>query len=57
MSVGKKIAHKVEAAKGLTKKLFGRVTGNTRLRNEGRVGQAKGKTKQAVDNIKDAFKD
>jgi uncharacterized protein YjbJ (UPF0337 family) len=45
MSIGKKIAHKAEAAKGTAKKLFGRSTGNTRLRGEGRVDQAKGNTK------------
>lgn len=56
MSVGKKITHKIEATKGVTKKIFGRVTGNTRLRREGRVDQAKGNTKQAADKIKDAFK-
>ena len=31
MSIGKKIAHKAEAAKGAAKKYFGRATGNTRL--------------------------
>jgi uncharacterized protein YjbJ (UPF0337 family) len=56
MSISKKIAHKVEAAKGTAKKIFGRATGNTRLRTEGRVDQFKGNTKQAGDNVKDAFK-
>jgi uncharacterized protein YjbJ (UPF0337 family) len=56
MSIGRKIAHKAEAAKGTAKKIFGRVTGNTRLRTEGRVDQFKGNTKQAGDNVKDAFK-
>lgn len=56
MSVGKKIAHKAEAAKGVAKKLFGRATGNTRLRVEGRLDQATGNTKQAGDKLKDAFK-
>ena len=42
MSVGKKIAHKAEATKGAVKKFFGRATGNTRLRTEGRLDQAKG---------------
>jgi uncharacterized protein YjbJ (UPF0337 family) len=49
MSIGKKIAHKAEAIKGATKKYFGRATGNTRLRTEGRADQAKAK-------VKDAFK-
>jgi uncharacterized protein YjbJ (UPF0337 family) len=56
MSIGKKIAHKAEAAKGTTKKVFGRATGNTRLRSEGRVDQAKGNTKQAGEKMQDAFK-
>jgi len=37
MSIGKKLAHKAEAVKGATTKYFGRATGNTRLRTEGRV--------------------
>jgi uncharacterized protein YjbJ (UPF0337 family) len=52
MSIGKKIAHKAEAAK----KYFGRATGNTRLRTEGRVDQFTGNTKQAGAKVKDAFK-
>ena len=56
MSIGKKIAHKLEGAKGATKKLVGRATGNTRLRTEGRVDQFKGNTKQAGAKVKDAFK-
>jgi len=56
MSIGKKLAYKAEAAKGAAKKYFGRATGNTRLRTEGRVDQFKGNTKQAGENVKDAFK-
>jgi uncharacterized protein YjbJ (UPF0337 family) len=56
MSIGKNLAHKAEAAKGGAKKLFGRATGNTRLRTEGRIDQFKGNTKQAGDKVKDAFK-
>jgi len=56
MSIGKKIGHKAQAAKGAANKFFGRATGNTRLRTEGRVDQFKGNTKQAGDKIKDAFK-
>ena len=41
MSIGKKIAHKLEGAKGATKKFFGRATGNTRLRTEGRVDSSR----------------
>ena len=56
MSIGKKLAHKAEAAKGAAKKIIGRATGNTRLRTEGRVDQFKGNTKQAGAKMKDAFK-
>jgi uncharacterized protein YjbJ (UPF0337 family) len=56
LSVGNKIAHKAEAAKGSVKKLVGRATGNTRLRVEGRTGHIKGNIKQAGDKVKDAFK-
>lgn len=56
MSIGKKIAHKTEAAKSAAKKLFGRATGNTRLRTQGRIDQFKGNTKQAGAKVKDAFK-
>ena len=56
MSIGKKLAHKAEAAKGAAKKYFGRATGNTRLATEGRVDQFKGNTKQAGAKVKDAFK-
>ncbi|HME80275.1 MAG TPA: CsbD family protein [Mycobacterium sp.] len=56
MSVGKKIAHKAEAAKGAVKKFYGRATGNTRLRTEGRVDQAKGNIKQSGAKLKDAFR-
>jgi uncharacterized protein YjbJ (UPF0337 family) len=56
MSIGRKLAHKAESAKGATKKYFGRATGNTRLRTEGRVEQAIGNTKQVGDKAKDVFK-
>ncbi len=56
MSIGKKIAHKTQAAKGAAKKYFGRATGNTRLRTEGRADQFTGNTKLAAAKVKDAFK-
>jgi uncharacterized protein YjbJ (UPF0337 family) len=56
MSIAKKIAHKAEAVKGGAKKVTGRVTGNRRLRAEGRSDQAKGNTKQAGAKLKDAVK-
>lgn len=56
MSIAEKIAHKAEAVKGGAKKTLGRLTGNPRLRTEGRGEQAKGNTKQAGAKIKDAFR-
>jgi uncharacterized protein YjbJ (UPF0337 family) len=56
MSMAKKLAHKAEAVSGATKKLVGRATGNRRLRNEGRIEQAKANAKQAGAKAKDVFK-
>ena len=56
MSFLKKIAHKAEAVKGGAKKRAGRLTGNRRLRAEGRTDQAKGNIKQAGAKTKDAFR-
>lgn len=56
MSIGKNFAYKTQAAKGAVKKYFGRATGNTRLRIEGRADQFTGNTKQAGAKVKDAFK-
>jgi uncharacterized protein YjbJ (UPF0337 family) len=57
MRIGKKLAHKVQTAKGSAKKYFGFATGDTRLRTEGRVDQAKGNAKHAADKAKDIVKD
>jgi len=56
MSIGKKLAHFFFDDTGATEKYFGRATGNTRLRTEGRIDQFKGNTKQAGDKVKDACK-
>jgi uncharacterized protein YjbJ (UPF0337 family) len=56
VSIAKKIAHKAEAVGGGAKKRVGGVTGNRRLRAEGRGDQAKGNIKQAGAEIKDAFR-
>jgi uncharacterized protein YjbJ (UPF0337 family) len=56
MSLAKKIAHKAEAVKGSAKKAAGRLTGNRRLRAEGRRDQFKGNAKQAGAKVKDAFR-
>lgn len=56
MTLTSKMAHKAEAVKGKLKNAVGRLTGNRRLRAEGRGDQFKGDTKQAGANIKDAIK-
>jgi uncharacterized protein YjbJ (UPF0337 family) len=40
-------------AKGQVKEKAGEVTGNQSLENEGKVDKASGKTKGAVDSVKD----
>ena len=54
MNTAKKTSHTTEALKGHAKRLLGRLTGNRRLRAEGRSDQVKGDTKQAGEKIKDA---
>jgi uncharacterized protein YjbJ (UPF0337 family) len=41
----------IDKAKGRVKEAAGALTGNRRLKNEGRVGHAKGSAKNAVDQV------
>jgi uncharacterized protein YjbJ (UPF0337 family) len=43
----------IDKAKGRTKEAVGAMTGNRRLKNEGRGDQARGSAKNAVDNVAD----
>jgi len=45
----------IDKAKGRVKEAAGAVTGDRHLKNEGRVDQAKGSTKNAVDKVADAL--
>jgi len=45
----------IDKAKGRVKEAAGALTGNQRLKDEGRVDQAKGSVKDAVDNVADAL--
>ena len=54
MSFAEKIAHKAGAVKG-SKKTAGRLTGNRRLRAEGRRDQFKGNAKKVGAKVKGAF--
>ena len=44
----------IDKAIGRVKEAVGALTGNKRLKDEGRVDQAKGSVKNAVDNVADA---
>ncbi len=56
MSIARKFAHQAEAVKGSVKQAIGRLTGNRRLRAEGRLDKFKGKTKQTWAKVKDAVR-
>jgi uncharacterized protein YjbJ (UPF0337 family) len=50
------MTHKnIHKAKGRVKEAAGALTGNRRLKNEGRVDQAKGSAKSAVDMVTDSL--
>ena len=55
MGVGDRIENNTEEAKGNVKQGLGEATDNDRLKNEGRADEAKGKVKNAVEDVKDAF--
>ena len=44
----------IDKAKGRAKQAAGALTGDRHLKNEGRVEEAKGSTKNAVDKLADA---
>lgn len=48
---------KAEEVKGRVKEAAGALTGNDKLRQEGKTDQAVGKAKQAVQKAADAVKD
>ena len=56
MSAEDKVKNTAETAKGKVKEGAGKATGNESLKAEGRADQAKGRLKQAGENIKDVFK-
>lgn len=45
----------VEKAKGRAKEAAGALSGDKRLKNEGRVDQAKGSVKKTVDKVADTL--
>jgi uncharacterized protein YjbJ (UPF0337 family) len=51
-----KTRDKAQQAKGKTKEVTGQATGDRDLEAKGRVDRKKGKVKQAVENVRDAFR-
>ena len=56
MTMGDKMKHTAEEAKGKAKEAAGRMTDDESLENEGRADKAKADLKQAADKVKDAFR-
>ena len=51
-----KAKNTAQQAKGKLKETVGKVSGDDKLRAEGKADQAKGNVKQAGEKLKDAFK-
>ena len=56
MGADDKVRNAAEQAAGKAKEAAGDVTGDDELAAEGRTDQAKGKLKDAVEDVKDAFR-
>jgi uncharacterized protein YjbJ (UPF0337 family) len=56
MATTDKAKNSAQQAKGKLKKTVGKVSGNDKLRVEGKADQVKGNVKQAGEKLKDAFK-
>ena len=56
MATTDKAKNTAQQAKGKLKETVGKVSGNNKLRAEGKADQVKGDVKQAGEKLKDAFK-
>ncbi|MGW7435351.1 CsbD family protein [Streptomyces sp. NPDC054849] len=56
MSGTEKSKAHAEQAKGKVKETVGRAVGNERMTAEGKADQAKGKTREAKEDVKDTFR-
>jgi uncharacterized protein YjbJ (UPF0337 family) len=56
MTTTDKAKNTAQQAKGKLKETVGKVSGNNKLRAEGKADQVKGNVKQAGEKLKDAFK-
>ena len=56
MSTSKKAKNSVDKLAGRVMENFGEITGNDRLRTEGKVDQVKARVKQTGEHLKDALR-
>lgn len=56
MAAVDKSKNSAQRAKGKVKETAGKVTGNERLRRQGKADQVKGKIKQIGEKVKDALR-
>jgi uncharacterized protein YjbJ (UPF0337 family) len=56
MATTDKAKNAAEQARGKLKEAAGAITGNDKLRAEGKADQTKGNLKQAGEKVKDAFR-
>ncbi len=56
MTTTDKAKNSAQQARGKLKETVGKVSGNNKLRAEGKADQVKGNVKQAGEKLKDAFK-
>ena len=56
MTTTDKAKNTAQQGKGKLKETVGKVSGNDKLRAEGKTDQVKGNVKQAGEKLKDAFK-
>jgi len=56
MATTDKAKNTAQQSKGKLKETVGKVSGNDKLRAEGKADQMKGNVKQAGEKLKDAFK-
>jgi uncharacterized protein YjbJ (UPF0337 family) len=56
MATSDKVKNSAQQAKGKLKETVGRVSGDNKLRAEGKADRTAGNVKQAGEKVKDAFK-
>jgi len=51
-----KVKNTAQVSKGKVKESAGKMTGNAKLKHDGKLDQVKGNVKQSGEKVKDAFK-